>query len=516
MLQADTRVNGRANVMSDVWKQWEGHVVDGRFPLRQYLGESEGGPVFLTEHVGQRAAIKLTTADPQTADAQLARWTQASRLSHPHLLRILGTGRCEVGGSRMVYAVMEYADEDLSQIVPLRALTETEARDMLRPILEALAYVHSKGLAHGHLKPSNIMAVGEDLKISSDGICAMREVPSGRARATLYDAPEAGTRGASAGADVWSLGVTLVEVLTQKLPNWEWKGQEEPELPRMPAPFGDIAKQCLRRDPQRRCTLAEIATRLDPDAPPLSSLPPVAAKPAPALPAQPVAASRVKAAVPAQQRAGTITASRNVAPSKTSSRFVLQAAVVLVLVALVALGVLKFANRGSAAGPVDNSSAPSTETPAKALSEPEAAVSSPRTEAATKSHEPVATAPVAEPTPPSPPPAPKPVATNTRAAIGGSVARQVMPDVPRSASATIHGKVRVGVRVHVAASGKVTGAELESAGPSKYFASLAQKAARDWEFVPPTADGQPSPSEWILRFEFTQDDTKAAATRTRQ
>ena len=71
---------------------------------------------------------------------------------------------------------------------------------------------------------------------------------------------------------MWSLGVTLVEVLTQQLPAWEWKGQEEPELPRLPAPFGDIARQCLRRDPQQRCTLAEIGARLDPDAPPLGKL----------------------------------------------------------------------------------------------------------------------------------------------------------------------------------------------------------------------------------------------------
>ena len=504
MLQADTRANGQANAMSDVWKQWEGQVADGRFPLRQYLGESERGPVFLTEHGSQRAAIKLIAADPQTTDAQLARWTQASRLSHPHLQHILGTGRCEVGGSRMVYAVMEYADEDLSQIVPLRALTETEARDMLRPILEALVYLHGKGLAHGHLKPSNILAVGEELKISSDGICAIREVPPGRARATVYDAPEAGTRGASAAADVWSLGVTLVEVLTQKLPNWEWKGQEEPELPRMPAPFGDIARQCLRRDPQQRCTLADIAKRLDPDAPPLAMPAPVATKPAPAVPARPVAASPVKAAVPARQMAASVAASRSVAKAaKKSSRFAVQTAVVLVLLAAAVAGVWKFANRSSSAGPSKGESAAVPESTAKAQQEPGAAVSKPKA---------VPKAPAAEV---PPPPAPKPAAAS-KAAIGGSVARQVTPDVPRSASATIHGKVRVGVRVHVDASGKVTSSDLESAGPSKYFANLAQKAARDWEFVPPIAEGQASPSEWILRFEFTQDETKATATRTKQ
>lgn len=230
MLQADTRANGQTNTMNDVWKQWEGQVADGRFHLRQYLGGSERGPVFLTESGGpepQKEAIKLVLADAQNADAQLARWAQASNVKHPHLLRIFGTGRCEVGGARMVYAVMEFADEDLSQVVPVRALAPAEARDMLRPVLEALTYLHGKGLVHGHIKPTNIMAVGEELKISSDGISATRETAIGRTKPTVYDAPEAGTRGGSPAADVWSLGVTLVEVLTQKLPTWDFKGQEE-------------------------------------------------------------------------------------------------------------------------------------------------------------------------------------------------------------------------------------------------------------------------------------------------
>ena len=522
MLQADTRANGQINPMNDVWKQWEGQVVDGRFRLREYLGGTERGPVFLTEYgepETQRATIKLALADAQTADAQLTRWAQASRLSHPHLQRIFGTGRCEVSGARMVYVVMEHADEDLSQVVPVRALTESEARDMLRPVLEALTYLHGKGFAHGHIKPSNILAVGEDLKISSDGICALREMPIGRARASVYDAPEAGTRGASAAGDTWSVGVTLVEVLTQRLPNWEWKGQEEPELPRMPAPFGEIVRQCLRRDPQRRCTLAEIASRLDPDAPPLGMLLPVATKAAAVAPAvAPPSLAKATAstqAMPGGAGSSTRDVWRNVAPAKKApSRFVAQAAVVLVLVAVAVFGVLKFANRGSAAGSSENSGGASTEAAPAAQPAPEAEVASPKAEAAAKSAEREAKPRTADVAAPSPTPPPRRAAMS-RAAVGGGVARQVLPDVPRSASGTIHGKVRVGVRVHVDAAGKVTGAELESAGPSKYFANLAEKAARNWEFSPPSADGQPAPSDWILRFEFSPDDTKATATRAK-
>ncbi len=520
MLQADTRANGQTNTMNDVWKQWEGQVADGRFHLRQYLGGSERGPVFLTEYSEaglQKAAIKLFAADAQTAEAQLARWAQASSLSYPHLLRIFGTGRCEVGGARTVYAVMEFADEDLSQVVPVRALTPAEARDMLRPVIEALAYLHGKGLVHGHIKPTNIMAVGEELKISSDGICTARETTLGSTKPTVYDAPEAGTRGGSPAADVWSLGVTLVEVLTQKLPAWEFKGQEEPELPRMPAPFGDIAKQCLRRDPQRRCTLAEIAARLDPEAPPLGMLLPVAtnaaagatpspvrvavALPAPTSPARPVQASKLSASA-ARRTQGRA--------KKLPLRFVAQAAAVVVVLGMVAFAVAKISSRGSAAdarGDRDAVATESSPTPQPAAEVPASKKAEPADAVA------AASAPAPAPAP-APVPSPKPAAKRVAAmGVGGGVVHQVLPDVPRSASATIHGAVRVGVRVHVDASGKVVGESLESAGPSKYFANLAEKAVRNWEFLPPIADGQPTSSEWIVRFEFAQDGTKATATR---
>jgi TonB family protein len=498
VLQADTRADRRANIMIEAWKHWEGQLADGKFRLRQYLGGSERGPVFLTEYDGQKAAIKLIAADAQNAEAQLARWAAAASLAHPHLLRVLQTGRCEVGGARMVYAVTECADEDLSQIIPQRALSPAEAREMLRPVLEALSYIHGKGLVHGHVKPANIMAAGEELKISSDGISAARETRGERGQPSAYDAPEAGTRGASAAGDVWSLGVTLVEVLTQQLPTWEWKGQEEPELPKaIPAPFGDIARQCLRRDPQQRCTLAQIGTRLDPDAPalgkeqrvepravaqPVARAPKVAEVAKPATPAKPPAAAKPMSAAP--RRGFAI-------PT-----------IAIGAVALVAVFAgQKLWHRSPEVSPEPTVSAvEQPEAPPKAKlvepTKPAETVGAKRSDAS--GAQPVLSAP-----------APKPAAKSAGGEIArGAVAHQVLPNVPQSALNTIQGSVRVGVRVRVDTSGKVVGADLDSAGPSKYFAGLAMKAARDWQFTPAKVDGQNASSEWVLRFEFAQDGAK--------
>src|SRR6202035_3466075 len=123
-----------------LWKTWEGRVVDGKFPLRQWLGGSDHSAVFLTETGSANAAIKLVPVASPDANLQLLRWSQAAQLTHPHLLRLLTQGRCEFGGVQFLYLVMEYAEEDLSQILTHRALTAKEARDFLRPILDTISY----------------------------------------------------------------------------------------------------------------------------------------------------------------------------------------------------------------------------------------------------------------------------------------------------------------------------------------------------------------------------------------
>src|SRR5216684_1238966 len=202
--------------MSESWKQWEGSTVDGRFPLQSYLGGSDHSAVFLTPTQGAagdsgRGVIKLIPADPAGAEDQLLRWEAAGELTHPNLIPIFSSGRCELDGTDLLYVVMEYAEENLSQILPERALTSEEARGMLPPILRALQYVHDKGFVHGHVQPSNILAVGDEVKLSSDAL-SMAGERSGSARATsAHDSPEAATGTISTASDVWQLGMTLIE-----------------------------------------------------------------------------------------------------------------------------------------------------------------------------------------------------------------------------------------------------------------------------------------------------------------
>ena len=98
------------------------------------------------------------------------------------------------------------------------------------------------------------------------------------------------------------------------------------------------------------------------------------------------------------------------------------------------------------------------------------------------------------------------------AEVPRSVVYQEIPSVPRNARESIHGHIKVTVRVAVDRSGAVVSEALEDPGSSKYFARVASEAARKWKFAPA---GDRNSREWLLRFEFGRDGTTAHAASPR-
>ena len=198
-------------------------------------------------------------------EAQLSDWTAAAKLSHPHLMRLFECGRCQIDDTRLLYVAMECAEENLAEILPLRALSAEEAREMLEPAAEALAFLHQAGRVHGRIKPSNIMAVDNQLRVSADGLGTTGGLGEGNA-GSVYDAPEVATVGLSAAADVWSLGLTLLAVLNQKGPTKSGNRGAVAVPETIPQPLREIVRQCLEADPRQRCTAEDIVDRLRPRA----------------------------------------------------------------------------------------------------------------------------------------------------------------------------------------------------------------------------------------------------------
>jgi TonB family protein len=450
-------------MMNQAWKQWEGSVVDGRFALRELQGSSDHSVVFLTNHgpQAQTAAIKLVEANPISAQLQLSRWERAAQLSHRHLIRILRWGRCQLGNLPMLYVVTEFADENLSQILPNRPLTASETEYMLRSVLEVLAYLHGAGLAHARLKPANLMAVGDDLKLSSDTICAAGEKGGSTREPTVYDAPEMATTGPSPAGDIWSLGTTLVEALTQRPSPGEAIRQGDPAVPEtLPPPFLEIARQCVRLDPERRWTVPEIAARL---------LPPPA---------------------PPQER--------------KLSRYVVAALVVVALGGLLAGP--KLLHRSPPETPVQSVQGKDPVPPVPDQPTTKVADNSGDNRAQKSVEAPKTSPPSSMVTPVPSRPTPKKPGGSSAA---GAVAGKVLPSVSQKSRNTITGKVRVGVRLAVDPSGRVVRATLAAPGPSRYFANVALDAARRWTFMPPRVAGEAVASEWMVRFAFGKQGVDA-------
>ncbi len=540
---------------------WVGQIVDGTFPLREFLGETEHSAVFLTEYgegAPQKAVIKLVAAETETADQLLANWNSAAQLSHPNILRLFRAGRCTFAGHDVLYLAMEYAEENLSQILPERALTPEETREMLSPVLDALEYLHGEGLVHGDLKPANILATGDRLKLSSDTISRIGERQVSFRRPGPYDPPEAISGMLTPAADVWLLGTTLIEVLTQRLPDWQPGPNREPVVPaNLPEPFREIARQSLGLEPQKRASLGELAARLTSRAAVASasagaSVSQLAGAPS-AVAAAGVVPSVAPKAMTSQIRPPMAAARLQTGPHRpppykgpgAKSKFIVPLIVAAVLFAAIVtvprllthrtgsqsnLVVARASQPGPAEAPRSAEHAVSSTHKTKAERKP--AVSEPANSAtsgrpAEVQSKDAAAAPeslkttsereqpaVAVPSTASAGSAGSAKTTAGSVAAKGDVLDQVLPEVSAKARNTIRGRVRVGIKVHVDAAGAVTDADFASPGPSKFFADLALKAANKWVFTPPEVNGKSVPSEWSLRFVFTQKDTKVIPTQT--
>ncbi len=90
---------------------------------------------------------------------------------------------------------------------------------------------------------------------------------------------------------------------------------------------------------------------------------------------------------------------------------------------------------------------------------------------------------------------------------------QPLPDLTEQARSTIHGRVKVNVKVDVDASGAVTRAEVEPPGGGKYLSERALAAARKWKFQPVKVDGRDVPQQWRVYFEFQRTGTKVQPKR---
>ena len=205
--------------------------VPGYRILRQ-LGHGGMGAVYLAEDttLGRRVAIKVVAEAIARDPAVRARFLREARLlatvEHPNIVRVYSFGASE----DRAYLVMEHVEgETLSDQIRRGPMGISEAMEIVSRVADALDAAWEKGIVHRDIKPSNILFDRKgNLKVADFGLAKGSESADTESSLTQtgyllgsphYVAPEqAQGHEADFRADIYSLGVTLFEMLTARKP----------------------------------------------------------------------------------------------------------------------------------------------------------------------------------------------------------------------------------------------------------------------------------------------------------
>ena len=273
-----------------------GTVVAGRYRVERVIGEGGMGVVLAAHHVAldQRVALKFLRGPaverPDLVQRFLREAKSAVRLKSVHVARVIDVGTLDGG---LPYMVLEYLEgSDLAQVLRTEGPLPVERGvGLLLQACEALAEAHSLGIVHRDIKPNNLFLTqgvgGADLvKVLDFGIAKSTTVEGALTRtdssvgSPLYMSPEQmrSPRDVDARSDLWSLGVTLYELLSAHAP---FDAQTLPELvdrvtqsrhtplalvrQDVPRGLSQVVSRCLAVRPDDRFSnIAELASALEP------------------------------------------------------------------------------------------------------------------------------------------------------------------------------------------------------------------------------------------------------------
>jgi serine/threonine protein kinase len=269
-----------------------GTTIGGRYVLRRIVGSGGTATVFAAENVAVRrlVALKLPLDNPrerEALDARLRREVLAlARVRHPAIVDVVDAGEFD----SVPFLAMELLEgRTLSGLLTARGrLDPDEVVKIGVELASGLGGVHSAGIIHRDVKPSNVFVTrysANQVRLLDFGTAKFVDEANmekltqlGGVVGTLeYMAPEALLchPGADHRMDVYSLGVTLYELLAGAVPFEGGVGQVLAKLtssePRslselrgdVPKALQDVIAKCLRCDPQERYRdIAELGTAL--------------------------------------------------------------------------------------------------------------------------------------------------------------------------------------------------------------------------------------------------------------
>lgn len=205
--------------------------------LTQRLGTGAFGEVWEAHDPdGQPVALKfMSCRSASLVSSEIRIFRRLSELDHPRFIRMFGV---HATASHIVLS-MERADgnlEDLRQVY----LEETSKNipadhllDLMEQVAEGLDFLSelklegvnlsSRGLQHCDIKPSNLLLIGDNVKIADFGLCAGTSWQTHRDswRGTPpYSAPELFKGQATIGTDQYALCITFIRLCAGDRPFW--------------------------------------------------------------------------------------------------------------------------------------------------------------------------------------------------------------------------------------------------------------------------------------------------------
>jgi hypothetical protein len=261
-------------------------MLAGRYRLIEEIARGAIGTVWraVDTLTGEPVAVKQlrpeAAAQPELVEAFLVEAEILGGLDHPSVIRVRDFIDREGGARALVMELVE--GEDLRQRIRRDGpLPPNVAANVVAQVADALAYLRDQGVAHGDVKPGNLLvpADGGPVRLADFGVARLAG-PAADPEQTIrpthatpeYVAPEV-VAGAtpSPASDVYALGIVLFELLCGRSP---YKGGPPAQVlsrhatctpvppPGLPPVVWPVIEACLALDPQGRPGAGAVAGRL--------------------------------------------------------------------------------------------------------------------------------------------------------------------------------------------------------------------------------------------------------------